>query len=65
MNKKITQLNIIELKDGLRIGVTYSTYREDDTLYANNSKISYKADEEMKQKVDELYDYLLDKMKNW
>ena len=65
MNKKITQLNIIELKDGLRIGVTYSTYRGDGTLYANNSKISYKADEEMKQKVDELYDYLLDKMKNW
>lgn len=62
MNKRITQLNAIELKDGLRVGVTYSTYREDGTLYSNNSKISYKADEEMKKKVDELYEYLLNKM---
>lgn len=62
MNKRITQLNAIELKDGLRVGVTYSTYREDGTLYSNNSKISYKADEEMKKKVDALYEYLLNKM---
>ncbi len=62
MNKRITQLNAIELKDGLRVGVTYSTYREDGALYSNNSKISYKADEEMKKKVDELYEYLLNKM---
>nr|DAH12591.1 MAG TPA: hypothetical protein [Caudoviricetes sp.] len=62
MNKRITQLNAIELKDGLRVGVTYSTYREDGVLYSNNSKISYKADEEMKKKVDELYEYLLNKM---
>lgn len=64
MNKKITQLNTIELSDGLRVGITYSTYREDGTLYANNSKISYKADEKMKKKVDELYEYLLNKMNN-
>lgn len=62
MNKKITQLNTIELSDGLRVGITYSTYRDDGTLYSNNSKISYKADAEMKEKVDELYRYLLNKM---
>lgn len=64
MNKKITQLNTIELSDGTRVGVTYSVYKEDGTLYSNNNKISYKADEEMKQKVDELYDYLLGKINN-
>lgn len=62
MDKKITQVSILELKDGMRIAITYNTYREDGQLYGTNNKISYKADEEMKKKVDELYEYLLNKM---
>ena len=44
MYKKITQFNTLELKDGVRVAITYSIFKEDGTLYSNNNKISYKLD---------------------
>ena len=44
MHKKITQFNTLELKDGVRVAITYSTFKEDGTLFSNNNKISYKLD---------------------
>lgn len=32
MHKKITQFNTLELKDGVRVAITYSTFKEDGTL---------------------------------
>ena len=31
MHKKITQFNTLELKDGVRVAITYSTFKEDGT----------------------------------
>ena len=44
MYKKITQFNTLELKDGVRVAITYSIFKEDGTLYSNNNIISYKLD---------------------
>ena len=62
MYKKITQFNTIELKDGVRVAITYSIFREDGTLYSNNNKISYnlKYDDDLKEKIEELFLYIED-----
>ncbi len=62
MYKKITQFNTIELKDGVRVAITYSVFREDGTLYSNNNKISYnlKYDDNLKEKIEELFLYIID-----
>lgn len=64
MTKKITQLNVIELKDGVRIAITYSVFREDGSLYSNNNKISMKiteGDMETQNKLDDFYNFILQK----
>lgn len=62
MYKKITQFNTIELEDGVRVAITYSVFREDGTLYSNNNKISYnlKYDDNLKEKIEELFLYIID-----
>ena len=42
MRKEITQFNTITLKDGVRVAITYSVYKENGTLFSNNNKIRYK-----------------------
>ena len=64
MTKKITQLNVIELKDGVRIAIRYSVFREDGSLYSNNNKISMKiteGDMETQNKLDDFYNFILQK----
>ncbi len=62
MYKKITQFNTIELKDGVRVAITYSVFREDGTLYSNNNKISYNLEynDDLKEKIEELFLYIID-----
>lgn len=62
MYKKITQFNTIELKDGVRVAITYSVFRKDGTLYSNNNKISYNLEynDDLKEKIEELFLYIID-----
>lgn len=64
MNKEITQLNTISLKDGVRIAVTYSAFKEDKSLYSNNNKISFKIEEDevLKQHLEDLFSYIKSKI---
>lgn len=64
MHKKITQFNTLELRDGVRVAITYSTFKEDGTLFSNNNKISYKldTDEVLEAHVNSLFSYILEKI---
>lgn len=64
MYKKITQFNTLELKDGIRVAITYSIFKEDGTLFSNNNKISYKldTDEVLEAHVNSLFSYILEKI---
>lgn len=64
MYKKITQFNTLELRDGVRVAITYSTFKEDGTLFSNNNKISYKldTDEVLEAHVNSLFSYILEKI---
>nr|DAL08320.1 MAG TPA_asm: hypothetical protein [Caudoviricetes sp.] len=64
MHKKITQFNTLELKDGVRVAITYSTFKEDGTLFSNNNKISYKLDTDkvLEEHINTLFAYVLEKL---
>lgn len=64
MNKKITQFNTLELKDGVRVAITYSTFKEDGTLFSNNNKISYKLDTDkvLEGHLNTLFAYVIEKL---
>ena len=64
MYKKITQSNTLELKDGVRVAITYSIFKEDGTLYSNNNKISYKLDTDkvLEGHLNTLFNYLIEKL---
>lgn len=64
MYKKITQFNTLELKDGVRVAITYSIFKEDGTLYSNNNKISYKLDTDkvLEGHLNTLFNYLIEKL---
>ena len=64
MHKKITQFNTLELKDGVRVAITYSIFKEDDTLFSNNNKVSYKleTDKVLEEHLSTLFDYLIEKL---
>lgn len=64
MHKKITQFNTLELKDGVRVAITYSTFKEDGTLFSNNNKISYKldADKVLEEHLNTLFAYVVEKL---
>lgn len=64
MCKKITQFNTLELKDGVRVAVTYIVFKEDGTLYSNNNKISYKLDTDkvLEGHLNTLFNYLVEKL---
>lgn len=64
MYKKITQFNTIELKDGVRVAITYSVFREDGTLFSNNNKISYKlnTDKVLEEHLNTLFSYIIEKL---
>ena len=64
MDKKITQFNTLELKDGVRVAITYSIFKEDGTLYSNNNKISYKLDTDkgLEGHLNTLFNYLIEKL---
>ena len=64
MRKQITQFNTISLKDGVRVAITYSVYKEDGTLFSNNSKISYKLDTDkvLEEHLNTLFAYVLEKI---
>ena len=64
MHKKITQFNTLELKDGVRVAITYSIFKEDGTLYSNNNKISYKLDTDkvLEGHLNTLFNYLIEKL---
>lgn len=64
MHKKITQFNTLELKDGVRVAITYSTFKEDGTLFSNNNKISYKLDTDkvLEKHLNTLFAYIIEKL---
>ena len=64
MYKKITQFNTIELKDAVRVAITYSIFREDGTLFSNNNKISYKlnTDKVLEEQLNTLFSYIIEKL---
>lgn len=64
MRKEITQFNTIALKDGVRVAITYSTFKEDGTLFSNNNKISYKLDTDkvLEGHLNTLFNYLIEKL---
>ena len=64
MYKKITQFNTLELKDGVRVAITYSIFKEDGTLYSNNNKINYKLDTDkvLEGHLNTLFNYLIEKL---
>ena len=64
MRKEITQFNTISLKDGVRVAITYSVYKEDGTLFSNNNKISYKLDTDkvLEKHLNTLFAYVLEKI---
>lgn len=64
MRKEITQFNTISLKDGVRVAITYSVYKEDGTLFSNNNKISYKLDTDkvLEEHINTLFSYILEKI---
>lgn len=64
MRKKITQFNTLELKDGVRVAITYSTFKEDGTLFSNNNKISYKLDMDkvLEEHLNTLFAYIIEKL---
>lgn len=64
MRKEITQFNTITLKDGVRVAITYSTFKEDGTLFSNNNKISYKldADKVLEEHLNTLFAYVIEKL---
>lgn len=64
MHKKITQFNTLELKYGVRVAITYSTFKEDGTLFSNNNKISYKLDTDkvLEEHINTLFAYVLEKL---
>ncbi|WP_368248348.1 hypothetical protein [Intestinimonas butyriciproducens] len=64
MRKEITQFNTISLKDGVRVAITYSVYKEDGTLFSNNNKISYKLDTDkvLEEHLNTLFAYVLEKI---
>ncbi len=64
MRKEITQFNTITLKDGVRVAITYSVYKEDGTLFSNNNKISYKLDTDkvLEEHLNTLFAYILEKI---
>ena len=64
MHKKITQFNTLELKDGVRVDITYSTFKEDGTLFSNNNKISYKLDTDkvLEEHLNTLFAYVIEKL---
>lgn len=64
MYKKITQFNTLELKDGVRVAITYSIFKEDGTLYSNNNIISYKLDTDkvLEGHLNTLFNYLIEKL---
>ena len=64
MRKEITQFNTITLKDGVRVAITYSTFKEDGTLFSNNNKISYKLDTDkvLEEHLNTLFVYVIEKL---
>lgn len=64
MHKKITQFNTLELKDGVRVAITYSTFKEDGALFSNNNKISYKLDTDkvLEEHINTLFAYVIEKL---
>ena len=64
MHKKITQFNTLEVKDGVRVAITYSTFKEDGTLFSNNNKISYKLDTDkvLEEHLNTLFAYVIEKL---
>jgi hypothetical protein len=64
MRKEITQFNTITLKDGVRVAITYSVYKEDGTLFSNNNKISYKLDTDkvLEEHLNTLFAYVIEKL---
>lgn len=64
MRKEITQFNTISLKDGVRVAITYSVYKEDGTLFSNNNKISYKLDTDkvLEEHLNTLFAYIIEKL---
>lgn len=64
MRKEITQFNTIALKDGVRVAITYSTFKEDGTLFSNNNKISYKlnTDKVLEEHLNTLFAYVIEKL---
>lgn len=64
MRKEITQFNTITLKDGVRVAITYSVYKENGTLFSNNNKISYKLDTDkvLEEHINTLFAYILEKI---
>lgn len=64
MRKEITQFNTITLKDGVRVAITYSTFKEDGTLFSNNNKISYKLDTDkvLEEHLNTLFAYVIEKL---
>lgn len=64
MRKEITQFNTIALKDGVRVAITYSTFKEDGTLFSNNNKISYKLDTDkvLEEHLNTLFAYIIEKL---
>ena len=64
MRKEITQFNTITLKDGVRVAITYSVYKEDGTLFSNNNKISYKLDTDkvLEEHLNTLFAYIIEKL---
>lgn len=64
MYKKITQFNTVQLSDGIRVGVTYSVFKDDNTLFSNNNKVSYKlnSDKVLEGHLNTLFAYVVEKL---